>query len=141
MSTTKSGVAIQDADYDQIISMCRKNGKRGVTLENSNGQIWWFRLENGDLHAKIRNQDGSVTNSEVFKKSVVMSQQSTPFRETMRQRLRADHPDMSPEEIDINADLLTEANDSIKTLIQSGVDPAVAQAVVKEALKCPVGGA
>lgn len=137
---TRSGVAIEDVEYDRIVAMCRKSGRRGLTLRNSNGQTWWFRLNDGELHAKIRNPDSDeVTESEVFKKSVVMRQQTASFRETMRERLRADHPEMSPEEIDLNADLLTEANESIKNLIQSGVDPKMAQALVKEALRVPGG--
>jgi hypothetical protein len=45
------------------------------------------------------------------------------------------NPAMSHEEIDVFSDILNEANGSIKRLIQNGVEPAVAEAIVKETLR------
>ena len=138
MEDARSGVAIEDSEYDRIIAICRKS-RRGVTLQNSNGQRWWFRMQDGALHADIRNPDDSVSKSEVFKKSDVLRQHSQSFCDTMKSRLQADHPDMSAEEIALNADILTEANESIKKLIMTGVDPKLAHALVKEVLRLPGG--
>lgn len=132
---TKQGTAIDDDDYDRIVSMTRNAGRRGVSLTNKSGQHWRFYYKGKDLFGDVRMPDGSVVVNEVFKKSVVMAQQQKPFSDAMREKLEADYPDMSKEEKDFRVGMLTEANESIKNLIRGGMEPKQAHALIVEVLR------
>ena len=124
-----------DEDYDRIVVLARKAGRRGVTLTNKSGQIWRFYFQGKDLFGDIKMPDGTITTNEVFKQSVVMGQNMNPFRDEMRRKLEADFPDMSEEEKEFRVGMLTEANESIKNLIRSGIEPAKAHAMIVAALR------
>lgn len=132
---TKQGTALEDDDYDRIVSMARSAGKRGVSLTNKAGQNWRFYFKRKDLYGDLKMPDGSVVVYEVFKKSVVMAQQQNPFSNSIREKLDADYPDMSNEEKDFRIGMLTEANESIKNLIRGGMDPKQAHSVIVEVLR------
>ena len=127
--------AIDDDDYDRIVALARKAGKRGVSLTNKAGQKWRFYFKGKDLFGDVLMPDGSLVINEVFKKSVVMAQQQKPFRDAMRDKLNADYPDMSEEEKEFRVGMLNEANESIKNLIRGGMEPAKAHALIVEVLR------
>ena len=125
------GVAIPDADYDRILDILKT--KNSIKLTNKDKIEKKFYLKNGILYADSWADTTKIT-EEVFKQSEIAQQYSNTFRESVRQRMVRDHPEWSTEEIEANADIVNEANETIKRLIQSGVDFATAVGVVKHTL-------
>jgi hypothetical protein len=132
-------VALTDEDYDRIVDLVRKAGRRGTTLTNTTGVTMRFYYKGNDrkqLWGDTRTKEGNVTTTEVFRQSDVMhGNQINPFKESVKQKMKQDHPDWSEEELDFNADLCSEANDSIKRLIQSGIDPNTAYNAIMATLE------
>jgi hypothetical protein len=125
------GVAIPDADYDRILDILKT--KNSIKLTNKDKIEKKFYLKNGILYADSWADTTKVT-EEVFKASTVMQQQGPTFRESVRQRMIRDHPEWHTEDVEANADIVNEANETIKRLIQRGVDFATAVGVVKYTL-------
>lgn len=125
------GVAIPDADYIRILDILKT--KNSVKLTNKDKIEKKFYVKGTTLYADSWADTTKVT-EEVFKQSELAQQYSNTFRESIRQRMIRDHPEWSAEEVEANADIIDEANETIKRLIASGIDYTVAVGVVKHTL-------
>jgi hypothetical protein len=129
-------VALTDSDYDRIVGLVKKAGKDGVTLTNVKGITMRFYYKKQELWGDTKEQDGTIKSTEVFRQSDVMKgSEINPFKESVKQKMKQDHPDWSEEELEFNADLCSEANDSIKRLIDNGVEPNAAYRVIMATLQ------
>jgi hypothetical protein len=130
-------MVVPDEHFTRIQEMLKEaNSKIGVHLTHKNGNRVRFYHDGGKTFADERKEDNSVFTQEVIPMSEVedMKRQHSSFRETLMKRLKDDHPDWSQEELDASADILTEANESIKKLIAAGVDPRLAQHLIEAVL-------
>jgi len=134
-TTQKHAVALTDEDYSRIDELVRKNGKRGVKLTDKKGVVNRFYRNDGLLYSDQLGKDGSVFTQECMKLSDIQNTQKAPFESAMKQKLKADYPTMTQEEVDAYADIIAEANESIKRLIASGVQPQMAHGVITDALR------
>lgn len=134
-TTQRHAVALTDEDYSRIDSLAKKKGRIGIKLTDKNGVVNRFYRKDGLLWCDIRKDDGSIFTQECMKMSDIAQARKAPFANAMKQKLKEDHPSMTAEEVDAYADIIAEANESIKRLIASGVEPDVAHKIITEALK------
>lgn len=132
----KQGMGIDDSDYDRIYAKARKANTTGIFVKNSNGIIYRFYMKGKTLYTAYKDStENKMIVAEVFKKSEVLKSEKDNFKQSMMNRLHNDFPDMSMEEKEYRADLLTEANETIKNLIKGGMNPEIAHKVVVELLQ------
>jgi len=134
-TTHKHAVALTDEDYSRIDELVRKNGRRGVRLTDKKGVVNRFYRKDGELYCDQYGANDSIFTQECMKLSEIQNAQKAPFENAMKQRLKADHPTMTQEEVDAYADIIAEANESIKRLISNGVEPQLAHGMITEALR------
>lgn len=134
-TSQRHAVALTDEDYSRIDSLAKKKGRIGIKLTDKNGVVNRFYRKDGLLWCDQRKQDGSIFTQECMKMSEIANAQRAPFANAMKEKLKADHPSMTPEEIDAFADIIAEANESIKRLIASGVEPDIAHKIITEAMR------
>lgn len=131
-------VALTDDDYSRIVDLVLKAGKRGVTLTNVKNVTmrFYYKKDRKQLWGDTINKDGTVVTTEVFKQSEVTGgKQLNPYKESVKSKMKEDHPDWTEEELDFNADICAEANNSIKRLIEGGVDPNTAYNIIMATLE------
>jgi hypothetical protein len=104
----------------------------GMEIKDKNGVPAYFYSKNG----KIYSEQSGLT-QEVVKMSSIpdVKRQHDPFREHLMSRLRNDFPDCTQDELDAHADILTEANTTIKNLIAQGLPKEIAYRIVQTALE------
>jgi hypothetical protein len=134
-TSQRHAVALTDEDYSRIDRLVRKKGGRGIKLTDKKGVLNRFYRKDGLLWCDQYKADDSIFTQECMKMSDIANQQRAPFANVMKEKLKADHPTMSAEEIDAMADIISEANESIKRLISSGVEPEVAHRIITEAMR------
>lgn len=130
--TIRYGMAIPDAEYDKIVGMITKRNKP-VRLEDKSRHARLFYLRDGKLFALSR-KDNQPFQEECMKLSDIHQEQLKPFADSIKPRIRKDHPDWPEDVVDAYGDILSEANESIKNLIKKGIDPNMAHAIVSQAL-------
>jgi hypothetical protein len=129
-------MAVPDEHYERIEELLK--GKRNITIKDNKGQeAKFYHHTDGTLMAD-KWDDEKLVQQEVVKISDVPQLKkalaSRPFRENLVFRLKEDFPEMSQDEIELHADVLTEANESIKKLIASGVPPMVASKLIQDVM-------
>lgn len=134
-TTQKHAVALTDEDYSRIDELVRKNGKRGVKLTDKKGVVNRFYRKDGELYCDQYGANDTIFTQECMKLSDIQNTQKAPFESAMKQKLKADYPTMTQEEVDAYADVIAEANESIKRLIANGVEPQLAHGIITEALR------
>nr|WPF46801.1 MAG: hypothetical protein [Lake Baikal virophage 12] len=134
-TTHKHAVALTDDDYSRIDELVRKNGKRGVKLTDKKGVVNRFYRKDGELYCDQYGANDTIFTQECMKLSDIQNTQKAPFESAMKQKLKADYPTMTQEEVDAYADVIAEANESIKRLISNGVEPQLAHGMITEALR------
>lgn len=134
-TSQRHAVALTDEDYSRIDSLAKKKGKIGIKLTDKKGVVNRFYRKDKILWCDQRRDDGSIFTQECMKMSDIQKTQRAPFANHIKEKLKADHPTMSAEEIDAYADIISEANESIKRLIASGVEPDVAHKIITEAMR------
>jgi hypothetical protein len=134
-TSQRHAVALTDEDYSRIDSLAKKKGKIGIKLTDKKGIVNRFYRKDGLLWCDQRKEDGSIFTQECMKLSDIQKTQRAPFANAIKEKLKIDHPTMTAEEIDAYADVISEANESIKRLIASGVEPDVAHKIITEAMR------
>jgi predicted Zn-dependent protease len=134
----KSAVAIPDAEYSQLRIHAKTNGKRGYMCWDKKGERHRFYMKGQDLYGEHKVGE-ALEEYEVMSMTEALQKQKemegrNPFKEQTKAKMRKDFPDMSEEDLDMNVDIINEANESIKRLISSGVDPKAAYQVIVGAL-------
>jgi hypothetical protein len=130
-------MCVPDEHYAKIKDALKDAGRIGIYLTDKNGKrVRFYKIE-GVIYADERKEDDSVFTQEVIKMSDIqkVSNEDNAFKNEMIKRLETDHPDMSAEEKDAYADILKEANESIKKLIASGIEPTVAYKIIESILQ------
>jgi hypothetical protein len=125
------GVALPDNEYDRIVEILQS--KHYISLKNKDGVEKKFYKKDGSIYAESWIDNDKVI-EEVFKLSTVSQQYANTFRESVRQRMIRDHPEWSAEQVEASADIIDEANETIKRLMSAGIDYTVAVGVVKHTL-------
>ena len=129
-----SGMGLPDDEYKKVLELLKKN--RSVRLTNTKGEEHKFYMKNGELHSDY--YVGLVRHTrEVFNVSELAKQDHNSFRNLTRRRMKADHPEWDDAELDAQADVISEANETIKRLMSMGVAYEVAVGVVKHTLNSP----
>ena len=131
--TPMKGMALPDEEYEKIEHILKK--KTNIRLTNTAGVEVNFFFKDKVLYGEHKDH----TVEEVFKLSTVQQQQQrddpNSFRNLVKARMTAEQPDWSEEKIELNADIISEANESVRRLVDMGVEYKVAVAIVKHTLK------
>jgi hypothetical protein len=134
-TSQRHAVALTDEDYSRIDGLVRKKGGRGIKLTDKKGVVNRFYRKDKLLWCDQVKADSSIFTQECMKMSDIANAQKAPFADAMKEKLKADHPTMTAEVVNAYADVIAEANESIKRLISSGVEPEVAHKIITEALR------
>jgi hypothetical protein len=130
---------IPDDEHTRIKDLACKS-RIGIFLVK-NGIRFRFFLDDRFLHCSFPDAKGVKQTIRAYSLSEIQELEKTEgtqtdlFKNHIAKQLQMKNPAMSHEEIDVFSDILNEANGSIKRLIQNGVEPAVAEAIVKETLR------
>lgn len=127
-----SAIGVSDSDYKQIMARVKACGRRGVTLTGRSGPVH-FHLKGKELYGDVSDLSGNKITREVV--NIDKIPKTTEFKVSIKDRLREDHPDMSDEMVEANADIINEANETIKRLMTIGIEPEMAARIVITALK------
>jgi hypothetical protein len=130
-------MCIPDEHFSRIQELLKD--KKSMKLKDAKGQESKFYYHtDGTLMADRWTDENTLVQQEVIKMSEIPALQHSintrPFRENMIFKLKQDFPDMKPEDVEVHADILAEANESIKKLIASGVPPNVASQIIQDVL-------
>lgn len=128
-------ISVPDDKYESIYKRVSDELSGFLHIADKNGVIQKFFRQGEALYAE--RQDGEkLLQQKVIPKSKEeeVKNRMRPFRDMIVERLRADFPDYTEENIQIHADILNEANSSIKQLITAGVSPANAIRIVMSIL-------
>jgi hypothetical protein len=103
--------------------------KHGVVMKfyRNGGNLWADRADGKDV---IPQPVIGMSEAGEFQKN------ARPFKESVVERIKNDFPDKPMEEVEQDADILNEANESIKKLIASGVAPSLARKIIMSCLDC-----
>lgn len=129
-------MCVPDEHFSRIQEMLKDAGRIGIYLTHKDGTRVRFYHKDGKTFADERKDDNSVFTQEVIPASEIeaVKRQHSSFREELMKRLVVDFPDDTDEEREAHADVLTEANEAIKRLILSGVEPKVALYIIQSVL-------
>jgi hypothetical protein len=111
----------------------KKNGF--VYLADKNKVVHKF-FKQGNTLISERDDNGKPLVQPVISMSeaVKIKESQRPFKDKMVERMEKDFPEKSKEEIEADADILNEANESIKKLVASGVPPSIAKKIIMSVL-------
>jgi hypothetical protein len=115
-----------------------------VTLTGADGRVAVFRISKGKLVAVEKTSAGNVRHVVMGNKQIEAMMKrpdvSKPdpkaiAKQTIKDKLTVDKPDMTEELKDYHADVIMEAQQTVLNLIKAGVDPSIAPQMVSQALK------
>jgi hypothetical protein len=136
--TPNFAITLLPDEYKRIAKLAR--GSRIGVICNHKAGRFRFYFKDGEMFADIRDKDNNIKTYPVvdMEKAKEMERtegtQNDLFKNSVLPKIRADHPDWTEEEVECLADMLNEANGSIKRLIMQGIDPVMAQKIVGEAM-------
>lgn len=129
---TRQAVALPDTEYAAMLLKAKMAGKRGYKCYDKKGNKHRFFMKEDVLWGIHDNKEYEVMSmtDAMAKNEEIKSRAGNAFKESVKSKMRVDFPDMSEEELDANADIVSEANEAIKRLIASGTPPDVAYKVI-----------
>jgi hypothetical protein len=133
-------LSLPDDKYDSLYKRVSEDKEGFIHIADKNGVIQKFYRQGEVLFAE--RQDGEqLLQQKVIPKSKEeeVKKKFRPFRDMIVERLRADFPEYTEENIQSHADILNEANSSIKKLIESGISPSNAIRIVMSILDSQEG--
>jgi len=124
----------------------RVNGLLDDELKNNNNYFIHLTDKNKVVHKFYRQGEKLIAERDdngkpLFQPVISMSEANKikesqrPFKDKLVERIKTDFPEKSNEEIEQDADILAEANESIKKLIASGVAPSIARKIIMSVLE------
>lgn len=127
-------MCVPDSHYERIIEMINES-KTEIYLTHKSGNRVKFYLKDEKLYAD-EEKDDSIFTQEVIKMSSIdqVKRDNSDFKNEMIKKIENDNPNMLQEDKEALADILYEANESIKKLIASGVQPNVAKQIIEAVL-------
>jgi hypothetical protein len=128
MSEVSSYVlTVPDDKYDSLFARVETEP---VSIADKNGVVQTFYRQGTKLYAD-RDNDGTPLTQKVIRKSEEEAYKNRkPFKDSIKDRLRKDFPEYDEANLEAHADVLGQANESIKRLIQAGISPANAVKIV-----------
>ena len=131
----ETAIALPDEHYQMMEDILKRAGRKGKWMKDRSGVWMKFYLSKGKITAHKR-IEGGYKKMDVLKLSDAQQHQvqANPIREDIRTRIKNDNTNMTDEELDATADILTEANETIKRLVKNGVDINTATRIVQVAL-------
>jgi len=125
-------LTIPDKQFSGLESALDKD--KIVSVRNKDNVFFNF-YRDGDVIVGENTDTGAkhkvVSESEGLK----LKEKQLTFKEQIEKRIRTDFPDISEEQLKQDADILYEANESIKTLIKAGLKPEVAKNIIFKVLE------
>lgn len=133
----RNAVAIPDVEYTKLKIAAQMRGKRGYICKDKKGERHRFFMKGHELWGEHKVGDKleeyeTMSMTDALTKHKEM--QSNPFKEHIVKKLKEDRPELTDEEIDANADIVVEANETIKRLIAGGMDPKLAHTIISGVL-------
>ena len=125
------GMALPELEYKKLTEALKHN--KSIKVKDAKGVEHKFYKKGDTIYADFHMGLVRHTN-EVFNVAELARQDTNSFRNAVRRKMKADHPEWDEEELDIQADVISEANESIKRLMAMGVGYEVAVGVVKHTL-------
>jgi len=129
-------MCVPDEHYARIEELLKD--KRNITIKDNKGQESKFYYHTDGTLMADKWDDDKLIQQEVIRMSEIPQVQQAvntrPFRENLLFRLKEDFPEMTQEEIELHADVLTEANESIKKLIACGIPPMIAYKLIEDVM-------
>lgn len=127
-------MGLMSEQFNRVADGARKSRLGLIVRDKKNGCIYRFHYNKGDptLWAKVTDTKGVQFIQEVIDVSKVGETKS--YKETVKERIRADHPDKSDEELEFEAGLLAEGRKAMEALVAKGIDAEVAFKLVKSAM-------
>lgn len=129
-------MCVPDEHFERIQELLKESPDNEIHVKHKDGYVVRFYYTAGVLYADKQTEDDSIFTQEVIKMSDVqkVKMETSEFRAEMLSRISKDSPDLPEESKEAMADILYEANESIKKLIASGVHPGVAKALIEAVL-------
>jgi hypothetical protein len=133
-------LCLPDEHIERILDLLdnEANKKTGfIHLTDKNSVVHKFFKQGTTLIAE-RDDNGKPMAQPVISISEAkkMREAQRPIKEKITERILSDFPEKTKEEVEADADILAEANESIKKLIASGVAPSVARKIIASVLDC-----
>ncbi len=127
MSTTLFALCVPDDHYERIVKLIDESETSETLLKDRAGITQRFYRDGDEIFADKEESDGNVLKQRVMTMSEAEKMATKDkFRMKIENRVKEDFPDMSEEEVKAHADVLNEANESVKRLIAGGMPKAVA---------------
>lgn len=129
---------IVDDEHKKLKEICSKS-RIGYYVYKDKVKYRFF-IEDTFLHVSCPDTKGNKQTMRAYSMSEIKERESKEgtqnniFKNDIVKKMKLKNPEMTDEEIDLYSDILNEANGSIKRLILKGIDPKVAEALVKQSL-------
>lgn len=121
--------------YKRIAQLAR-NRRAGKLLTDKYGRRTRFYFHEGNLFGRIYLPDGTHTTQPVFDISNIPEQTTryNQIKESVRDKIRKDFPDYTPEQVEAYADIIEEGSMAVRRLVSSGMSVATAHNIVFSSL-------
>lgn len=125
------------ASINELLEAEENKSNGFIHLTDKHNTPHKFYKVNGNLYAD-RSDNGKILKQPVISMTEAnkIKEQQRPFKDKITERIQADFPDKTNDEVEQDADILNEANESIKKLIASGLAPSVARSIIMSVLEC-----
>jgi hypothetical protein len=127
MSSTVYALCIPDEHYEHLVKLVNESKTGETFLKDKAGITQRFYKEEEVIYADKEERDGNILKQKVITNSEALKMGSKDkYRSKIEERVKEDFPDMTSEEVKAHADVLNEANESVKRLIDNGMPKALA---------------
>lgn len=123
---------------DKVFGLEQKlKNEEYILIQSGNGTNYKFYYEDDIMYA-VNIDDESIKHKiikESDRESVENKHKS--FRNHLKNRIKNDFPEMPEEQLNQDADILSEANESIKNLMLKGIPSEIAKEIIMIVLQTP----
>jgi hypothetical protein len=127
MTTPLFALCVPDDHYERIVKLIDESEASETLLKDKAGITQRFYRDGDEIFADKEESDGNVLKQKVMTMSEAQKMANKDnYRMKIESRVKEDFPDMSEEDIKAHADVLNEANESVKRLIANGMPKAMA---------------
>jgi hypothetical protein len=124
---TTYALCIPDEHFERIVKLIDENEASEAFLKDKAGIVQRFYRDGDEIFADKEEADGNVLKQKVITMSEAQKMaHKDKFRVQIEERVKQDFPDLTEDEIKAHTDVLNEANESVKRLIENGMPKAVA---------------
>lgn len=121
------GLVVPDADFERVEQLINESETKEIFVKDKSQITHRFYRENNEIYADKEQTDNTILKQKLMRMDEAQTLgMKDKFRTNVERRVKGDFPDLTEEEIRAHADVLTEANESIQRLIQSGMPKEIA---------------